>query len=133
VSYSHDDQRLYARVLAIGANIGVAALFLGFAAYVGGFVDPYVPIERLPALWTLPADQFLVASGLPERWGWAAVAAHGDMASLVAVALIASLALACVAAVAVHYFVQRRPLLGWIALLQVLILVYSATGILAPR
>jgi membrane glycosyltransferase len=49
-------------VLQWGARIGLAAAVLAFALYVSGVLPGRVPLEELPALWSLPLTLgFLVA------------------------------------------------------------------------
>jgi hypothetical protein len=128
-----DDERIYLRVL-VGSTVACSVLLvLAFVAYLAGWLDPVVPIARLPELWSLPADRYLAASGTPRGWGWLALADRGDMANLVPAASIASIALACVAAVAIHYSRKGERLLAVIAWLQVAVLLVAVSGFIAPR
>lgn len=126
------DERIYLRVLVASTIACSVLLVVTFAAYLLGWLDPVVPIARLPELWSLPAEQFLAASGTPRGWGWLALADHGDLANLVPAALIASIALACVAAVAAHYSARGDRLLAAIAWLQVAVLLVAVSGYIAP-
>ena len=49
-----EEQLRYARVLEWGARIGLLAAVLAFALYVAGVLPGRVPLEDLPALWSLP-------------------------------------------------------------------------------
>ena len=127
-----DDERIYLRVLVASTVVCSVLLLLAFAAYLTGWLEPVVPIARLPELWSLPAEQYLAASGTPRGWGWVALAGRGDLANLVPAALIASIALACVAAVAAHYSARGDRLLAAIAWLQVAVLLVAVSGFVAP-
>jgi hypothetical protein len=127
-----DDERIYLRVLVAGTAVCSVLLVIAFAAYLTGWLEPVVPIARLPELWSLPAEQYLAASGTPRGWGWLALADHGDMLNLVPAALIASIALACVAAIAAHYGRRGDRLLAAIAWLQVAVLLVAVSGFIAP-
>jgi hypothetical protein len=126
-----EDERIYLRVLVAGTIVCSVLLVLAFAAYLAGWLNPVVPIRRLPELWSLPAERYLAASDTPRGWGWLALVDRGDMANLLPAALVASIALACVAAVAIHYSVKRKRLLAAIAWLQVAVLVLAASGWIA--
>jgi hypothetical protein len=126
------DERIYLRVLVAGTLACSILLVLAFAAYVSGWLEPVVPIARLPELWSLPAEQYLAASGSPRGWGWLALANRGDLANIVPAALIASIALACVAAIAAHYSARGDRLLAAIAWLQVAVLLVAVSGFIAP-
>jgi hypothetical protein len=127
-----DDERIYLRVLVPGTVACSVLLVLAFAAYLAGWLEPVVPIARLPELWALPAEKYLAASGTPRGWGWLALVDRGDMLNLVPPALIASIALACVAAVAAHYSARGDRLLAAIAWLQVAVLLVAVSGFIAP-
>jgi ABC-type cobalamin transport system permease subunit len=53
--YASAEQLRYAKVLNVGMRLGLAVLIAGFIAYLAGVVPPHVPLEQMPALWTLSA------------------------------------------------------------------------------
>jgi hypothetical protein len=127
-----EDERIYLRVLVVSTVACAVLLAVGFAAYLSGWLEPLVPITRLPELWSLPAEKYLAASGTPRGWGWLALVDRGDIANLIPAALTASIALPCVAAVAIHYARKGEKLLATIAWLQVAVLLIAVSGYFAP-
>ena len=53
------DQLLYASILAKGMYLGLAILLATFALYMTGVLQPGIPIEELPHLWTLNVHEYL--------------------------------------------------------------------------
>ena len=78
-------------------------LVLAFAAYVTGLLPAYVPLAQMPALWHLPAAQYLAAAGVAPGWEWLARITHGEFASLAGIAILAGGSLASLVAVLVHF------------------------------
>jgi hypothetical protein len=125
-------QQRYARWLAWGTRSGVVLLVLAFILYVTGAVVPYVPIERLPELWHLPAAEYLHRTGIDPGWhGWARLIAHGDMLVLAAIALLIACSIFCLAGVVPVFWRRRERLLAIVCLLQIAVLALAASGLLA--
>ena len=123
-------QARYAQWLAWGTRAGLACLLLGFAAYTFG-VAPHVPIERLPALWQLSAPQLLTETGLRPGWHWASLVHRSDMLVLAAIAGLATVSLACVAAVIPLFAKRGDRVFVAICALQIAVLLLAASGLLA--
>ena len=122
-------QVIYARWLDIATRIGFAVSLAAFLVYVTGVVEPFVPLERLPQLWGLPAARFAEATGAPVGWGWLALLGSADYLNLAAVALFGLVTLACYARIVPVLFSAGERLQAWIALAQVLVLAAAAVGI----
>jgi hypothetical protein len=124
-------QRRYARWLLVTSRIGAVLLTLSFVAYVAGWVKPYVPIERLPALWSLPASEFMRAIDLPQGWhGWAAHVLQGDMLVLAAIALLITSSILCLAAAIPVFRRNGERLMAILCVLQIAVLALAASGLL---
>lgn len=124
-------QARYARWLAWGTRVGLAALLLALVAYLGGLLSPLVPIERLPALWVEPASALLERTGVEAGWGWAAFADRGDMLLLAAVALLASCSIPCLIAVVPVFGARRERAFMAMCVVQIAVLLFAASGLLA--
>jgi len=122
-------QAIYARWLDIATRIGFAVSLAAFLVYVTGVVEPFIPLERLPQLWTLPAARFAEATGAPKGWGWLALLGSADYLNLAAIALFGLVTLACYARIVPVLFSAGERLQAWIALAQVLVLAAAAVGI----
>ena len=123
-------QARYARWLAWGTRAGLAFLLLGFAAYVFG-LGPHVPIEKLPALWEMPAKRLLYETGLRPGWHWASLLHRSDMLVLAAIAFLSTISLACVAAVLPLFARRAEPVFVAICALQAGVLLLAASGLLS--
>jgi len=55
------DQLLYAGILAKGMYLGLGILLVTFTLYLTGILQPGIPIEELPRLWTLSVHEYLEA------------------------------------------------------------------------
>ena len=53
------EQLRYAGVLEKGMYVGLACLFITFALYVFGIMEPHIPPEELPNHWTKDVDTYL--------------------------------------------------------------------------
>jgi hypothetical protein len=123
-------QRAYSRLLAfLGRAVGVL-LVIAFAIYVSGVLPPYVAIERLPSLWSLPADRFIAQAGIPPGWrGWLLLARYSDMLVLCVLGVLISLTTLCLV-VAVGVFRRHRErALVWICILQMAVVALTASGL----
>ena len=124
------EQRICARWLEIGARLGLAVLIASFAVYVLGLAEPLVAPQDLARLWTLPVDRYVAATGAPTGWGWLGLLGKGDYLNLFGVALLASVTAAACAAIVPALVRDGQRLQAAFALLQVLVLVIAASGLL---
>lgn len=121
----------YAAWLAWGARGGLVLLAIGFIAYASGLVDPHVPIERLPQLWSRPAGEVLREIGLRPGWGWAELTHRSDMLILAGIGVLGICSVPCLAAVIPVLAQARERVLVAICILQIAVLVLAASGVLA--
>ena len=124
-------QRVYSRLLALLARVVGALLVIVFALYASGLMPAYVPIDRLPSLWGLPADRFLAQAGIPPGWrGWLLLGRYSDMLVLcVLCALISLTTLSLLVAVRV-FRRHRERALAWICILQIVVVALTASGVI---
>jgi hypothetical protein len=125
-----DAQQVYARWLAIGSRLGLAVLVASFVAYVAGWIAPLVPLQDLPRLWSQPVAQVLHSTGQPTGWGWLALLRHGDVLNLLGIALLATCSVPCLLRVAPIYARERDRAFVLLCLLEVVVLVVAASGII---
>lgn len=121
--------RLYGTVLRWMTRLGLVVLVVGFALYVTGVLPGYVPpADVLPAL-DEPALAYAAHKGIPTGWAWLAYLNHGDMLTLLGLALlIGSVVVAYLTLLAV--LLRRR---NWVyvvlVVLQLAIFVLAGSGL----
>ena len=124
------EQNIYARWLAVGTRIGLAWLAVSFAVYMLALLDPHVPHSDLPRLWKLPVDQYVAASGAPTGWNWITLLHRGDYLNFIGVALFAGISVLCYARIVPLFIARGECGRALIAVLQILVLVAAASGVL---
>jgi hypothetical protein len=129
-SVSEEHER-YAKWLARGTLAGFAAMATAFVAYVAGVLEPHVPLERLPSLWTQPASRYLDATGIASGWAWASLLHKGDVLNLLAVALLAGCSVLALAAVIPLYARQRERLMAGVCAIEIVVMALAASNLLA--
>ena len=120
----------YAHLLGGGTRVGVVALLLSFAAYVFGMLPPHVPLEQLPAVWSLPVGEYLKRTNSPTGWGWLALVHKGDFSNLVGISLLAGCSLPALLGLIPLYLNRRDRIYAGICAVVALVLVPAASGIL---
>ena len=122
-------QATYARWLDRATRVGFVLSLAAFLVYVTGWVEPFVPLERLPELWSLPATRYAELTGAPGGWGWLALAGRADYLNLAAVALFGLVTLACYVRIVPLLFASGERLHAAIALAQIVVLAAAAAGV----
>jgi len=118
---------------------GLAMLLVTFSLYVLGIVSPAVPIQELPNYWTLSAHEYLEAVNheflhrehIVTGWGWMAVLNRGDYLNFAGIALLAAVTIVCYLGILPTLLKKRDWIYFAIALLEIIILVLAASGIVA--
>jgi hypothetical protein len=125
------EQTVYAAWLAAGSHIGLALLILTFLAYLLDVWEPHVPIEHLPRLWTLSADEFRNATGGPRGWDWLALLHRGDFLTYLGVASLGLTTVVCYLRVVPALARQGDRLYAAIGVAQLVVLILAASGLVS--
>lgn len=125
------EQLRYARLIDASTRIGMLVLVATFAVYVLGIFDPYVPVHRLPELWSQPVGRFLELTQSPTGWGWLALLHRGDVAGLLGIVILAGCSLPCLLALLPLYLRRGDRAFAAICLAEVAVIVLAASGWLA--
>jgi hypothetical protein len=136
---ANEDQLLYASILAKGMYLGLGLLLVTFLLYISGILKPGIPIEELPNYWTLSAHEYLLAvnqdflhrDGIIIGWGWMALLGLGDYLNFVGIALLAGVTVVCYAGILPNLLRKRDWIYGTIAVLEILVLVLAASGLVS--
>ena len=122
-------QLMYARVLSVGVRLAFVLLAAGAAAYFSGALQPAIPVDALPRLWSLATRDFLHASGMPGGWGWVAMLDRGDILPLAGIAMLAGISVPCLAALVPGYIRARDWTYLAITLALIGTLVLAGSGV----
>jgi hypothetical protein len=120
----------YAVLLDWGTRVGLLALVLSFSAYVFGFLEPLVPLEKLPSVWNLPVGLYLQRTATPTGWGWLTMALKGDLSNLIGIAILAGCSLPPLLVLIPLYLQRRDYVYAAICALIACVLVLAASGVL---
>jgi len=123
------EQLIYARWLAAGTNVGLVLLAAAFLVYSLGIVEPHIPHEDLPVLWTLPLEEYLDAADAPLGWNWLRLVDKGDFMNFVGIGFLALVSVLCYLRIFAEFVVRRERLYAAIALGQLVVLVAAASGL----
>jgi len=125
-----EEQLLYAKILSYGTWIGLATMVTTFFLYVTGILAPVVPMDRLQTCWSMKAKDFMHELGLPHGWNWVSLAGHGDYLNYVGIVFLSGLTVVCYLAILPILIRKKETPYVIIAILEVLVLVLAASGIL---
>lgn len=124
------EQLLYATLLTWFTHLGLAVLVAAFAAYVMGWVEPHVPLERLPELWSHPVADYLAQTRTPMGWGWTALLQRSDMMGLAGIAILAGGPVLCLLSLVPLYAARGDKAFVFVCLADAAVVLLAASGIL---
>jgi hypothetical protein len=125
------EQLVYARILEIGMYIGLAMLFVTFALYVFGVMSPFIPLDEISNYWSMNVHDYTEHAKIPTGWGWTSMVGKGDFLNFIPIALLAGVTIICYIAILPVLARSKDWVYFGISVLEVLVLVLAASGILA--
>ncbi|MCL5023332.1 MAG: hypothetical protein M1497_08215 [Nitrospirae bacterium] len=125
-----EEQVAYAKLLDSGMKAGLLVLVVTFVIYVTGIFVPHVPVNDLPKHWSMPVHKYLQAANIPIGWSWLVMVGKGDFVNFIGIAFLAGVTLFCYIRIIPILFRKKDTVYGIIAILEVLVLVLAASGIL---
>jgi hypothetical protein len=123
------EQMAYADLLFYGCWAGLVVMLITYAVYVFGLWSPHVPLNRMPDYWGEPVAHYLAQAHVPVGWGWVALLKEGDFINFVGVVFLAGLSILCYLRVLPGLLAKKDMIYFTLALIQVLVLVFAASGI----
>ncbi len=125
-----EEQLSYAALLDIGMKLGLIGIVITFAIYVFGIFSPYLPVEDLPQYWKLNVHKYLEVTGIQSGWAWITLLHKGDFLNFLPIAFLSALSIICYIRILPIFLKKKESIYAFLALLQVLILLLAASGIL---
>jgi len=125
-----EEQLAYAKLLDFGMKLGLLALIITFIVYLSGILSPYIPVNDLPRYWGMSVHKYLEAAGIHPGWTWIAMLGKGDFLNFVGIAFLAGVTILCYLRIIPILFRKKDTVYGILAIVEVLVLVLAASGIL---
>ena len=125
------EQILYAGILEKGMYLGLLMLFITYALYVFGIMDPYIPLDKISDYWSMNVHDYLEHAEIKNGWAWLGMLKYGDFINFIGIALLAGVTIICYAAIVPTLLKSKDTVYAILAVLEVVILSAAASGILA--
>lgn len=125
------EQVRYAAVLEKGMYLGLGTLFVTFALYVFGIMEPHIPLETLSEHWTKSVHDYLADAEIEAGWGWVKMLSHGDFINFVGITILAGATAVCYLAVIPLLVAKKDFVYVVLAAAEVVVLLFAASGIIA--
>ena len=125
------EQILYAKILEWGMYLGLLILFITFALYTMGIMDPYIPMHKISNYWSMNVHDYLEHAGIKDGWAWLGMITYGDFVNFIGIAILAGVTIICYAAIVPTLLKNKDIVYAILAVLEVVILSAAASGILA--
>jgi len=125
-----EEQIAYAKLLDVGMKVGLVALIITFIIYLSGILTPHIPVNDLPKYWGLSVHKYLEATHIPHGWAWLGMIGKGDILNFVGIAFLAGITIFCYLRIIPIFFRKKDKVYGVLAILEVLVLLLAASGIL---
>lgn len=125
-----EEQLAYAKLLDFGMKLGLLVLIITFIVYLSGILSPHIPVNDLPRYWGMSVHKYLEATGIHPGWTWLGMLGKGDFLNFVGIAFLAGVTILCYLRIIPILFRKKDSVYGILAIVEVLILVLAASGIL---
>lgn len=125
------EQILYAKILEKGMYIGLLILFITYALYVFGIMDPYIPLDKISNYWSMNVHDYLEHTQIKAGWAWLGMLKYGDFINFIGIAILAGVTIICYAAIVPTLLKNKDTVYAILAVIEVIILSAAASGILA--
>lgn len=111
-------------------KIGMAMLFISFAIYMSGLMQPHVPVEDLPMYWTMSVSDYLSAANVPNGWGWLNMLGTGDFINFIGIVFLSGVTIVCYLRIVPILLKKGDKVYAILAIVEVLVLLLAASGVL---
>lgn len=133
------EQLFYASVLEKGMYSGLGLMFITFALYVFGIMDPVIPVDQVANYWSLPVNDYLAAINqnflhwehAPTGWAWLKLLGKGDFLNFLPVAILSGVTIVCYIVIVPGLFARGDKAMGLIATATAIILTLAASGLIS--
>jgi len=130
MSKPSQEQVAYAKLLSTMMTVGLLSLMLTFILYISGILTPHIPKHTLPDLWHLPVAEYLQKTGIEPGWSWVSMIKKGDFINFIGIVFLAGATVLCFIRIIPIYLKRKDIIYALIAIIEVVVLVFAASGIL---
>lgn len=124
------EQLTYANILNKGMLVGILILLITYAIYLSGILPTFIPVEDVPKLWTKSVKDFTHELDVPTGWGWLKMVGTGYFVNFIGIVMLAAITVLCYLSILPGLIRKKDTPLVIIVILEVLVLVFAASGIL---
>ncbi|MDH5202504.1 MAG: hypothetical protein OEW69_04520 [Nitrospirota bacterium] len=125
-----EEQLAYARILDKGMKIGLLILIITFVIYLSGILPPYLILSDLPKYWSMSVHKYLEYTGINPGWAWVDMVYKSDFLNFIGIAFLAGVTIVCYFRIIPILFKRKDIVYVTIAVLEILVLMFAASGIL---
>ncbi len=125
-----EEQLAYAKLLDMGMKLGLLMLIITFIIYMLGILTPHVPVTDLPKYWSMPVKDYLQTTDIHAGWAWLGMVGKGDFLNFIGIAFLSAVTIFCYIRIIPILFGKKDTIYGILAIIEVLVLVLAASGIL---
>ncbi|HUU41571.1 MAG TPA: hypothetical protein VMW42_11575 [Desulfatiglandales bacterium] len=130
LSKTPKEQIIYSNLLFYGSWAAIAILLITYLIYISGTIDAYIPIDKLPYYWSKPVNEYVHEANIPLGWGWVSLLNKGDFLNLIGIVFLAGMTIICFLVLLMEYIRKKEMPFVAIVLLEVIVLIVSASGLL---
>ena len=124
------EQLRYAAVLEKGMYLGLACLFVTFALYVSGVMEPYLPRHELSEHWQKNVHEYLTDAEIEPGWAWTRMLGYGDFINFIGIAILAGITVPCYLSIVPLLLKKKDTISVVLVLLEVIVLSVAISGII---
>jgi len=125
-----EEQLAYAKLLDLGMKVGLLTLIVTFFIYIFGILSPHIPVGDLPKYWSMPVKQYLKAADIHTGWTWLSKVGEGDFLNFIPIVFLAGVTILCYIRIIPILFRKKDTIYAVLAIVEVLVLVLAASGVL---
>jgi len=124
------EQKRYGAVLDVAMKIGLLTLVVAFVLYLIGIPKPHVPVDEVSANWGMKVGDYLEKAQIEKGWSWTSNLGQSDFLTFAPIAFLASITVICYLTILPIFFKRKDFIYGGLVILEVLVLVLAASGVL---
>lgn len=130
--YKHSSpaQLHYAKIVSAGVKIGFLCLVITFTLYMLKVPAPEIPTAEMIEYLSQSSDEYTEAAEIPHKWGWVKLLPASDFLNYLGIIILTGLTIIALLTLLPSFIRSREFIYAGIVVLELLILLTAASGIL---